>query len=76
MPGSTTVSLSSDARELSWFDLTQGAAEIRQRPCFDRADFVIRSDGVCRFTPEMARMVGCKSFDIENLRRRPAGIDG
>jgi hypothetical protein len=24
---------------------------------FDSADFVIRSDGVCRLNPEMARMV-------------------
>jgi hypothetical protein len=24
---------------------------------FDPADFVIRSDGVCRLNPEMARMV-------------------
>lgn len=24
---------------------------------FDPADFVIRTDGVCRLTPEMARMV-------------------
>ena len=24
---------------------------------FDPADFVIRADGVCRLTPEMARMV-------------------
>jgi CRISP-associated protein Cas1 len=27
---------------------------------FDRADFVIRADGVCRLNPEMARMVVAK----------------
>jgi CRISP-associated protein Cas1 len=27
---------------------------------FDAADFVIRSDGVCRLNPEMARMVVAK----------------
>jgi len=27
---------------------------------FDPADFVIRSDGVCRLNPEMARMVVAK----------------
>ena len=29
---------------------------------FDPADFVIRSDGVCRLNPEMARMVVVKAF--------------
>jgi CRISP-associated protein Cas1 len=28
-----------------------------KRHVFDPADFVIRSDGVCRLNPEMARMV-------------------
>jgi CRISPR associated protein Cas1 len=41
---------------------------------FDPADFVIRSDGVCRLNPEMARMVVAKVC-VENLRRRPAGLD-
>jgi hypothetical protein len=29
----------------------------RQMTMFDPADFVIRSDGVCRLNPEMARIV-------------------
>jgi hypothetical protein len=32
-------------------------AEFRQGHVFDPADFVIRSDGVCRLNPEMARLV-------------------
>jgi CRISP-associated protein Cas1 len=31
-----------------------------KRHVFDAADFVIRSDGVCRLNPEMARMVVAK----------------
>jgi CRISP-associated protein Cas1 len=31
-----------------------------KRYVFDPADFVIRSDGVCRLNPEMARMVVAK----------------
>jgi hypothetical protein len=41
---------------------------------FDPADFVIRSDGVCRLNPEMARMVVIKVSSWEALRRRPAGV--
>jgi hypothetical protein len=44
-----------------------GAAEDRSRRAgfvkghvFDPADFVIRTDGVCRLNPEMARMVVAK----------------
>jgi CRISP-associated protein Cas1 len=33
---------------------------------FDPADFVIRSDGVCRLNPEMARCVGGSLFGIRN----------
>ena len=29
---------------------------------FDPSDFVIRSDGVCRLNPEMARMVVARGF--------------
>ena len=32
---------------------------------FDPADFVIRSDGVCRLNPEMARMVVARVSDIK-----------
>ena len=35
-------------------------AGFRQGHVFDPADFVIRSDGVCRLNPEMARMVVAK----------------
>ena len=33
---------------------------------FDPADFVIRSDGVCRLNPEMARCVVGSLFGIRN----------
>ena len=39
---------------------------------FDPADFVIRSDGVCRLNPEMARMVVAKVSVLENFPRRLA----
>ena len=38
---------------------------------FDPADFVLRSAGVCRLNPEMARMVVAKVWSMI----RPAGVD-
>jgi hypothetical protein len=46
---------------------------------FDPADFVIRSDGVCRLNPEMARMVvarvtaiACTPHRREEIEQRAA----
>jgi CRISPR-associated protein Cas1 len=33
---------------------------------FDSADFVIRTDGVCRLNPEMARMLVAEVSALEN----------
>jgi CRISPR/Cas system-associated endonuclease Cas1 len=35
---------------------------------FDPADFVIRSDGICRLNPEMARMVVARVLTQKALR--------
>jgi CRISPR-associated protein Cas1 len=37
--------------------IDQKVLEFVKSPVFDPADFVIRSDGVCRLNPEMARCV-------------------
>jgi CRISPR/Cas system-associated endonuclease Cas1 len=41
---------------------------------FDPADFVIRSDGVCRLNPETARMLVAR-VSTWKVSDRPAGVD-
>jgi hypothetical protein len=41
---------------------------------FDPADFVIRTDGVCRLNPEMARMVVAR-VSTRKLYDPAAGVD-
>jgi hypothetical protein len=42
---------------------------------FAPADFTMLNDGVVRLNLEMVRMVLAKVSPLENLRRRPAGVD-
>jgi CRISP-associated protein Cas1 len=63
-PSALCMSLMAD-RTLSFFDLTEACRPLVDRKVlefvkghvFDPADFFIRSDGVCRLNPEMARGV-------------------
>jgi CRISP-associated protein Cas1 len=51
-------------------NIDRSVLEFVREHVFDPADFVIRTDGVCRLNPEMARMVVAKSFDVSGFRSK------
>ena len=49
-----------DLMEPEWPKVDRAVLDFIKEHIFDSADFVIRSDGVCRLNPQMARMMVAK----------------